>query len=89
MTKPTAKSYSIRVSARTHRWLRELSESSGEPMTKIVARAVERYRRQRILEEANAQYAVALADPEELVAFQAEMRELDGTLLDGLENDPW
>jgi hypothetical protein len=89
MSTTTEKSHTVRVTAGTHDQLRELSQARGEPITLILARAVERYRRQCILEEANAQYAALLADPEERAAIQAEQRELDGTLLDGLEDDPW
>jgi len=85
----TAKSHTVRVSARTHRELRDLSRDSGEPITLILARAVERYRRQRVLDEANAAYAEYLSDPVARAEFQAELEELDGTLLDGLEDDPW
>jgi hypothetical protein len=85
----TAKSHTVRVSARTHRVLRELSESSGEPITQIVARAVERYRRERVLQEANAMYAAALADPEEMAAFRAEFDDLAATFHPGPQDEPW
>lgn len=58
-------------------------------MTKVVARAVERYRRQHILEEANAQYAALLADPAERAAFRAEFDELDRVFHTDLQDDPW
>lgn len=89
MARLTAKSHTVRVSARTHQELRELSESSGETITKIVARAVERYRRQRILEEANEQYAVLLADPVERAAFRAEFDDLAASLHPGPQDEPW
>lgn len=89
MAVETAKSHTVRVSARTHQELRELSRESREPITLILARAVERYRRQRVLDEATFQYDQILLHPAARAEFQAEVRELEGTLLDGLEDDPW
>lgn len=89
MVTASAKSRTVRVSDRTHHTLRELSESSGESITTIVARAVELYRQERLLREANEMYAAALADPEQRVAFREEFEEFAGTFHPGPKDEPW
>ena len=54
-------------------------------MQKIVARAVEAYRRQHILEKANTAYAALRSNPEAWQQVQEERLEWDGTLADGLD----
>ena len=80
-------STTVRISKETRVALRELAEQVGEPMHKVVAKAVEAYRRQRILEQANAVYAALRADPQAWRDEQEERREWDGTLADGLEDE--
>lgn len=46
-----AASTTVRVDPRTHATLRELSTSAGEPMAKVLARAVDEYRRKTFWEE--------------------------------------
>jgi len=65
-------SSTVRVSAPTHRTLRELSEQSGEPMQGILEKAIEDYRRKSILERANAAYAALRADVD---AWEEELAE--------------
>ena len=54
---------------------------------RVIADAVEFYRRQRILEETNAAYAAMRADPEASAAFDAECAAMNGTMQDGLVDD--
>ncbi len=75
----------IRVSEKTRTIVHDLAVSAGVPMTAIVERAVELYRRQQILEQANAAYAALRADPEAWAEVQAERALWDATLADGLE----
>ena len=89
MAVEAARSHTVRVSAKTHQHLRELSESTGEPITTILTKAVGRYRREERRRAANQLYAEYLSDAAAREEFDAEQAELDGTLLDGLEEDPW
>ena len=43
------KQRNVRVTEATYQALRELAAESGEPLTAIVGRAVERHRRERLL----------------------------------------
>jgi hypothetical protein len=70
--------------------LHELSVESGESITAIIADAVERYRRDRFLEAANAEWSAILADPVARAEIEAEDRLWEATHLDGLEDEePW
>lgn len=80
-------STTVRISQETREALRELAEQMGEPMHKVLARAVEAYRRQYILEISNAAYAALRADPEAWREEQQERQEWDSTLADGLEEE--
>jgi succinate dehydrogenase/fumarate reductase flavoprotein subunit len=77
----------VRVKPETHLALRELAEQGHESMQDVLARAVEMYRRHRILEETNAAYAALRADPEQWQEVLDERAEWESTLLDDLEND--
>jgi predicted transcriptional regulator len=76
----------IRVSVRTHEMLQELARTAGASMQEVVERAVELYRRQRILAATNAAYAALQADPAAAQALKEERAVWDVTLADGLED---
>lgn len=77
----------IRVSEKTHRTLTKLAREAGTPMSDLVEHAIELYRRQRILAEANAAYAALRSDPEAWAEVQAERELLEATLGDGLPKE--
>jgi len=79
----------VRVTDETHAALRDLSRELDEPMQAVLARAVEEYRRHRILELSNQAYAALRADPIAWQEIQEERVAWDSTLLDGLEGDEW
>jgi predicted transcriptional regulator len=79
-------STTVRVTEHTHAMLRELAAASGEPLQRVLERAVEHYRREQFYREFNAAYARLRADP---VAWQEELAEralLEATLADGLND---
>ena len=75
----------IRVSEKTHRTLARLSREIGTPMSDLVEQAIELYRRQRIIAEANIAYAALRTDPEAWTEVQAERAVWDVTIADGLD----
>ena len=79
-------STTVRIREETREALRQLANEVGEPMQEVLAKAVEVYRRQHILERANAAYAALRADPEAWQSEQQERREWEATLADGLED---
>jgi predicted transcriptional regulator len=76
----------VRVSAETHDVLRKLAAATGEPLERILERAVESYRREQFYAEFDAAYARLQADP---VAWEEELAERalwEVTLADGLDD---
>ena len=79
-------STTVRVSEHTHEQLRKLAASTGEPLQKVLERAVENYRRQQFYAEFNAAFERLRADPVAWEEELAERAELEGTLADGLDD---
>ncbi len=79
----------VRVTDETRVALRYLAEDMNEPMQQVLAKAVEAYRRQRILEQTNAAYAVLRSDQQMWQEVLDERAAWDVTLADGLEGDDY
>ncbi len=78
-------SATVIISRSNYNILKELAAGSGESMQVILDKAIEQYRRQVFLQQANLAYAALRNKPE---AWQAELEEReawDVTLSDGLE----
>jgi hypothetical protein len=76
-----------RISENAHHILQVLSAQTGQSHQAVLDAALEAYRRQRFVEEANAAYAALRADP---AAWAEELEERalwDTTLMDGLEEE--
>ena len=80
-------SVTLRISKGAHKILREISESTGEPMSSILDKAIEEYRRKRFLEMANEAFANLKMDPTAWLKEMEERRAWEGTLDDGIEKD--
>ena len=78
-------SANVRIDAETHEVLKRLAEQDGEPMQSILAKAVERYRRARFLEGANADFAALRKRSKDWQDELAEREAWDSTLSDGRE----
>lgn len=74
----------IRVSDEARETLRGLARAEGKSMIALVDEAVETLRRLRFLEQVNAAYARLREDPDGWAEIEAERREWDHTLPDGL-----
>ncbi len=77
-------SKTVRIDQETWEVLKGLAGLLGEPMQKVLAKAIEAHRRQLVLEKSNAAFAALRADSEAWQEEQAERREWDTTLADGL-----
>jgi Ribbon-helix-helix protein, copG family len=80
-------STTVRISDASRKILGELAAREGVSMQAILEKAIERYRRQRFLEDVNAAYAALCQDPETWAALERERTAWDATLADGLEPD--
>jgi predicted transcriptional regulator len=79
-------STTVRVSEHTHELLHQLAAATGEPLQKVLERAVESYRREQFYAELDAAYARLQADPVAWEEELAERAEWDATLADGLDD---
>ena len=77
----------LRISKDAHKVLREISHATGEPMTAVLDKALEEYRRKCFLEKANEAFAAMKMDPKAWIQELKERRAWEGTLADGLESD--
>jgi hypothetical protein len=75
----------IRVSQHTRALVHDLAQTDGVTMQEMIERAIEAYRRQRLLRETNAAYAVVRADAAAEAGLERERAEWDVTLADGLD----
>jgi predicted transcriptional regulator len=76
----------VRIDKRTNSTLDRLARERGEAKKELIARAVERMRRDEMLEALNAGYAAMKADPD---AWREEVEESalweSSSVADGLE----
>jgi predicted transcriptional regulator len=75
----------IRVSEATREALRELAASTGEPMARLVERAVEHLRAEEFFAELDHAYDRLRADAGASAEEAAEQKEWEATLADGLD----
>lgn len=71
-------STTVRVSLETHELLKNLAKESAASMQEVLAKALERYRRELFLEGLNEDFQRSEDYGEELL-------EIDGTVADGLD----
>ncbi len=77
----------VRISLHTHELLRQLAEEEDNSMQAVLDKAIERYRRDKFLRDANADFAALKRDKK---AWKDELKERDlweQTLADGLAEE--
>jgi hypothetical protein len=77
----------VRISESSHQTLKELAARTGERMVDVLEKALDAYRRKLFFEQLNAGYADLRADPKAWAEHQAELKQWDATLMDGLDPD--
>jgi hypothetical protein len=75
----------VRITPHSHELLGELARETGSPMTEVLDAALEGYRRQRLLDQANTAYEALAADSTAWNSYRQEVDSLDATVADGLE----
>lgn len=76
----------VRINPTDHTMLRRIARQSGESMRSSLTKAIELYRRQTFLQEANEAFAAMRKDPK---AWQEELKERkdwDSTLQDDIKD---
>ncbi len=76
----------VRIREETKIILQELAAQTGKPMQTILDLAIEEYRRQRFLQEANEAYAALRRNPKAWKAELSERKEWDATMADDQED---
>jgi len=78
-------STTVRIRIGTKKTLQQLAAQTGQKTQKILDDAIEVYRRQLFLDQANAAFAALRADSDEWRTEQEERRAWENTLSDGQE----
>jgi hypothetical protein len=76
----------VPISETSHKILLELASHRGEPIHALLDKAIEEYRRNRLLDDANAAFAALRSDQSAWQKELAERRDWDATLADGLDD---
>jgi predicted transcriptional regulator len=76
----------VHVSSETYAALKVLAAMKGEPMTVVLDRAVEAYRRVCFLDACDLAYARLRSNPDTWAQEIAERAEWEATLSDGLQD---
>lgn len=76
----------VRIDKKTSAVLSHLAKETGKAKKEIIAQAIERARRERILEAANRGFAALKADPAAWAEELEEQRVWDSAGADGLRN---
>lgn len=82
-------STTVKLSQEARAGLAELAAVRKQPMSEVVADLIKKERQRQFFEEFNASFARLKADPAAWADWQAELKSMEGTLMDGLEDDPW
>jgi hypothetical protein len=75
----------VRIGRTTHEKLRKIADQTGEQIAAVLARAVEQEERRLFWQRFHAAVDRLRSDPVAWAAYQDESRELEGTLMDGLD----
>lgn len=76
----------VRIKEESRTILEELAREMNEPLQEVLAKALESYRRQRVIDRTNAAYAALRANPESWRAVQEEREAWDITMADHPED---
>jgi hypothetical protein len=77
----------ISVSLKTHRRLKAIAAETGELLPEVVNRVVEQEEQRLFWKRYRESIERLRADPEAWAAYKADARDLEGTLMDGLDTD--
>ena len=80
-------STTVRIKPHSHQALRELARTSGKSLQDVLERAIEGYRRNRILDNVNDSYARLRSDQNRWREELDERALYENTLMEGLEDE--
>ena len=85
--KSPARATNVRISPRAHELLRQLAEEEQRSMQSVLDQAIERYRRERFLCAANADFADLKQDSKSWKDVLRDRELWEQTLADGLSEE--
>jgi hypothetical protein len=74
----------VRISSASHQSLRQMAKETNSSLQEMLDQAIENQRRRLLLERTNLAYAKLRQNKKAWQAWQAELRQLDATLSDGI-----
>lgn len=74
-------SVTIRIPTDAHERARRLAKTEARPIAQVIATALDRYERERMIAEYHASLERLYADPEAVAEYEAEMKEWDDASL--------
>ena len=74
----------VRISPASHQSLLQMAREMNSSMQEVLDEAIEQQRRRLLLERTNFAYAKLRQNKKAWQAWQAELRQLDATLGDGI-----
>jgi len=77
----------VRISPRAHELLRQLAEEEQRSMQSVLDRALERYRRERFLRAANADFAALKGNAKAWKQVLGERELWEQTVADGISGE--
>lgn len=80
-------SVTVRISSTARKMLRELAANTGESMQSLLDKAIEAYRRECFLDQANEAFAALRRDPKKWKAEIEERNAWDATLAENVESN--
>jgi hypothetical protein len=89
MTATPSSTTTIRVRLDTREALAAIAKREGRPITEVVARLVDEHEANVMFDRHTDVMTRLGTTPDRQAELDAEQRLLDGTLLDGLDRDPW
>ncbi len=87
MANAKQKNPTVRVNAKTHEAVKQLAAEDHTSMAEVVAEAIKEYERKRFHDRANEIWRLKMQDSEERAFWGKEDAILEGTLMDGLDED--
>jgi Arc/MetJ-type ribon-helix-helix transcriptional regulator len=82
-------SVTVRVSTETQDKIRRISRDQHKSVSDIIAEAVQHYEDTLFWDAYDRSAAELRADPDAWDRYKEDMTAFDGTLQDGLKDDPW
>ena len=78
----------VRVDSELAELLREIAAEEHRPIGKVIEDAVTRYQKEKFWQGVNEDFARLRQDPTAWQAYQDDIRQLQGSSMDGLEAEP-